>query len=133
VLSGIVSAGLGALGIPVEEQDWLRDVLADRRTVLLLMPWIVLVGPVAEEVFFRGYAFRFIRQEAGFPTGLLVSSVLFAVIHLNVSGFLVYLVIGSVLAWVHERAASLLAPIAGHVTINAVVVLYSLLASPLEA
>jgi membrane protease YdiL (CAAX protease family) len=119
--SGVLSLGLEALGLPVEEQAWLQEILADPATLARLLPWLVLVGPLAEEAFFRGYTFGFLRQRLGFPAALLVSSVLFAVIHFNLSGFLIYLIIGVVLAWVYERTSSLMAPIAGHVTVNALV------------
>jgi membrane protease YdiL (CAAX protease family) len=109
----------------VQEQEWLDALYRDPAAVARLAPWLVLVGPVSEEVFFRGYAFRYIAQEAGVPAGLLISSALFAAIHFNVSGFLVYLGIGCTLAWVHHRTNHLLAPVAGHVVTNAVVLLVS--------
>ncbi len=121
--SAAIGSGLEALGLPVEEQDWLARLFTDPVALAWLAPWIVLFGPLAEEVFFRRYAFRVIAERAGLPAGLLVSSAMFATIHFNPSGFLIYLVIGAVLAWVYERTGRLLAPIAGHVTVNAVVLL----------
>lgn len=128
MLSAAVGAGLEALGLPVREQEWLEELFTDPRSLIRIAPWIILIGPVAEEVFFRGYAFRFITEHLGLPAGLIVSSVMFAAIHLNLSGFLIYLVIGCVLAWVYERTGSLVAPIVGHMTVNAVVLFASGLA-----
>lgn len=124
--SHLLSNCLDAVGLPVQEQEWVREILAQPEALARLAPWMLLIAPVAEEVFFRGYAFRFIRQQAGFPAGLLVSSVLFAVIHFNLSGFILYLVIGCALAFVYENTANLLAPIAGHITVNSLALLYSL-------
>jgi len=121
---------LDLIGLPVEEQDWLIALYRDPAAVASLAPWIVLLGPLSEEVFFRGYAFRYIRQEAGFPAGLLVSSALFALIHFNASGFLVYLAIGCTLAWVHHRTNHLLAPVTGHVVTNTVALVSSVAFGP---
>jgi hypothetical protein len=128
--SAAVSYLLERIGLPVQEQDWLAALYGDPGAVALLAPWLVLVGPLSEEVFFRGYAFRYIAQEAGYPAGLLISSALFATIHFNASGFLVYLSIGCTLAWVHHRTNHLLAPVAGHVVSNAVALVSSVLLGP---
>ena len=39
--------------------------LADPEALLKLAPWIVVTMPIAEEVFFRGYLYRFVAQRAG--------------------------------------------------------------------
>jgi hypothetical protein len=128
------SAGISSLmelvGLPVEEQEWLLQLFTDPEAMVWLAPWILLFGPIAEEVFFRRYAFRAIAGIAGLPAGLVASSVLFALIHFNPSGFPIYLVIGAVLAWVYQRTGSLLAPVAGHVTVNAVVLAAAVLYGP---
>jgi membrane protease YdiL (CAAX protease family) len=127
LLSTILSQLLEALGLPVEEQAWLQELFRRPDVVVRIAPWIVLVGPLAEEVFFRGYAYRFIAQRAGVPTGVVVSSLFFAAIHTNLSGFLVYLAIGAVLAWVYERTARLAAAVTGHVVVNACVLTFGVL------
>jgi membrane protease YdiL (CAAX protease family) len=127
VVALLASAAIGGLlrllGLPVEEQEWLTELFTNPVALAWLAPWIVLFGPIAEEVFFRRYAFRAIRRALGMPGGILVSSALFAMVHFNPSGFLVYMSIGVVLAWVYERTGRLLAPVVGHVTVNAVVLL----------
>jgi membrane protease YdiL (CAAX protease family) len=85
----------------------------------------VLIAPISEEVFFRLYVFRFIAAQAGYPAGLVVSSLMFALIHFNVSGLLIYLGIGCVLAWVYHRTGRIVAPIVGHATLNGIVLISS--------
>jgi membrane protease YdiL (CAAX protease family) len=128
VLSAVVSFLLKLLGMPVEEQAWLVELYGDPGTLLRISPWVVLISPLSEEIFFRFYVFRFITAHAGFPTGLVVSSLMFAMIHLNPSGLLIYLGIGCVMAWVYRRTGRLVAPIVGHVTLNAIVLISSALA-----
>ena len=134
VLAGLATAlvtfalshGLAALqdrlGLPVQEQDWVLELASDPARLVRLAPFLVLVAPVAEEVFLRGYVFRFLHERAGPATAYGVSSVLFAVIHFNLSGFVIYVAIGLTLAWVYRRSGNLLAPITGHVCFNALVV-----------
>jgi len=73
-----------------------------------------------------------IREKAGFPAGLVASSVMFAAIHFNLSGFLVYLAIGCAMAWVYHRTDNLLAPIVGHMTANSIALAASVLANGLK-
>lgn len=123
MMSGLVGLLLKLVGLPVEEQAWLVELYSDPGTLLRISPWVVLIAPISEEVFFRFYVFRVIALHMGFPAGLIVSSLMFAMVHLNPSGILVYLMIGCVLAWVYRRTGRLIAPIAGHITLNAIVLI----------
>lgn len=120
-VSLLISLALEWVGLPVREQDWVRTLLQNREAVWKLAAWIVLIVPVAEEVFFRGYVLRFLSQRAGAATGLWVSALLFALVHFNPSGLPIYIVIGLILAWVYRRASSLAAPILAHFIHNSLV------------
>lgn len=80
----------------------------------------ILLAPVAEEILFRGVLYPAARQY-GFPRAALWgSSLLFATIHFNVAAFGSLLLLALLLVWLYERTGNLLAPIAAHVTFNAV-------------
>jgi membrane protease YdiL (CAAX protease family) len=80
---------------------------------------IVLV-PLAEESFFRGVAYRAIR-ERGYPkTALIVSSVLFGLIHFNLAVFIPLTLFAVALALLYEKTGALLAPVAAHSIFNAI-------------
>jgi membrane protease YdiL (CAAX protease family) len=130
VVSLTVGAVMNLIGIPVQEQEWARQLLGDRASLLRLVPWIVVVVPLSEEVFFRGYVLRFLSQRGGVPIGLAVSTALFALVHFNPSGILVYLSIGAVLAWVYLRSGSIVAPICAHMIYNGLVLVASLMIPP---
>jgi len=133
VAGGIVaivsSALLGVLltlaGWPVQEQVWLEELLLEPLLIRQLAPWIVVAAPIAEEVFFRGYMLRFMEQRLGFRAGLLLSSAVFATIHLNPSGIPVYMVIAVVMALVYRYSGNLLSPIVAHATLNGTILLAS--------
>jgi membrane protease YdiL (CAAX protease family) len=126
--SGLLGFLLTLAGWPVEEQAWLAELLREPQRLGPLIPWIVVAAPVAEEVFFRGYMFRFMERRLGFRAALLLSSAVFAAVHLNPSGIPVYLVIAVVMAWVYRLSGRLISPIVAHATLNGVVLLASAMA-----
>jgi membrane protease YdiL (CAAX protease family) len=125
----IVGLVLQLAGLPVEEQDWVLELLGEGTALVWAAPWIVVIGPVAEEVFFRGYAFRAISEGWGLGIGAWVSALMFAAIHMNLSGFFVYLVIGLVLSLAYARTGHIVTPIVGHVTNNAIVLVLARIAT----
>jgi membrane protease YdiL (CAAX protease family) len=81
---------------------------------------IVIVAPLAEEVFFRGFFFGGLRARMPFVWAALISGAFFGSIHLTTGNLAVGVqlsVLGIVLAYLYERSGSLWSPIALH-TIN---------------
>lgn len=77
-----------------------------------------LVAPVAEEVFFRGFAYHVFRQRTSARAAIFASSALFASVHFYVVHFLPIFLIGIVLAYLVERYRSLVPSIVAHATLN---------------
>jgi len=130
VISTLIGGLLHLTGMEVKEQAWIQALMADRSALLAVMPWLVLVGPVSEEAFFRGYVFRRLWSSAGPYAAYAVSALLFAVIHWHPVGLPVYAVIGLIFCWVYRRTGSLWAPVVGHVVYNGIVVSTPLLLGP---
>lgn len=114
----VVSVTQNLLGWSVEEQAWLQDLLKNRDTLLPLIPMVVLVVPFAEEVFFRGYFFRFLYQRSGAIAAYLLSAGCFSLVHLHLPGMPTYFIVGLLFAAVCSRTSSLAAPVVGHMTYN---------------
>ncbi len=94
----------------------------------LLLAFVVagFIGPVAEEMFFRGIIFGYFRAW-GFATALAASSLLFAAAHLlTVPLPLVQLFGGVLLAVIYEYERNLMVPIVVHVAGNIVIIMISL-------
>jgi membrane protease YdiL (CAAX protease family) len=110
------------LGRPPEQPDQVPGCVAGA-ALYWLAPLATLTGPVAEEVFFRGFLHNSLRRTLSFWPAVAISSAAFGAVHL-LGGLRLYLlvpaltVVGAGLAWVYERRASLLAPVAAHVTFN---------------
>ena len=97
-----------------------------------LDPWLIVVGivilaPIAEEIFFRGVVFNAWLREGGRAFAYIGSSALFAVIHLSIVSLVPIFFLGVALAWVYERRGNLVAPIAMHATVNGISAALSLL------
>jgi membrane protease YdiL (CAAX protease family) len=126
VVAGAVIAGLQAIGIEPEPQ-------VAGKAIATVDPWlvvlsVVIMAPVAEEVFFRGVVFNALRREVGRRWAFLGSAALFGVIHLELVGVVPLFLLGLALAWIYERTDNLLAPVAMHATVNAISVALALLA-----
>ena len=86
---------------------------------------VALIGPVSEEICFRGLCYR--RLKEGMPKWAagLISSVFFGLAHGDPVWFLVGFVAGVSLSWIFETTGSLLPAIIVHVTNNAISALTS--------
>ncbi len=83
---------------------------------------IVIMAPIAEETFFRGFIFGGLRTRLPAFVAIVISGVLFGVIHLttgNVAATVQLAVLGAVLAWLYERTGSIRPTIAVHMINNA--------------
>jgi membrane protease YdiL (CAAX protease family) len=91
----------------------------------LKSPWLLLVGsvlvaPVVEEIFFRGFVFAGLRQRFGWQKAALLSAAIFAVIHLTPAVILPIFVLGCFLAFIYHYSRSLWPAILMHMLVNGV-------------
>ena len=101
---------------------------------LLMFVLAGLVVPFAEELYFRGVLFVWLRQRFGFWVGAIVSAVVFGAAHGDVAIAAGIAVMGFIQAWTYERSHSLWTTYIIHALNNSVklVLLYGLLASGLN-
>jgi hypothetical protein len=91
--------------------------------VVLFVILVVLMAPLFEEIFFRGFLFRGFASSWGWVTGACVSAAIFGLAHLQLDIFVPLFVLGLALAWVYKRTGSLWTCIAFHALFNALSVL----------
>jgi membrane protease YdiL (CAAX protease family) len=111
----------------IEPAPGIADAAIARIDVGVVLVTLVVVAPVAEELFFRGVAYNAWKREYGAVTATLASAGLFALIHQSIFLALPIFVLGVVLARVYERTGSLPAVIALHAGFNAISVAIGLL------
>jgi hypothetical protein len=88
------------------------------------------VVPLAEEIFFRGLLYRWMRQFWNVWPAIIVSSILFGLLHGEISVAGATFILGIILAWLYERSGSLWPSITIHVINNSLklLILYTLIA-----
>jgi membrane protease YdiL (CAAX protease family) len=91
------------------------------------------LAPFAEELFFRGILYRWLRQRWGVAPGILISGLIFGILHGDWAVGGAAFVLGIILAWSFEKSNSLWAAFIIHAINNSVKIalLYLLLASGL--
>ncbi len=74
---------------------------------LILAFWVVLIGPVCEEVLFRGYALSGFRGRFGARRGVVFTAILFGVFHLDPWLFIPTVMIGTLLGFLVIKTGSI--------------------------
>jgi len=119
-LNVLLSILLRQLGIRVSNPIWCFDksVLLTSFTVLGL----VLLGPIAEEVFWRGYIQDRLTKIFGPALALFIQAILFAFSHFRYTGGLVHVfVMGLIFGLWRDRKRSLVPIIIAHIIWNSLV------------
>lgn len=97
---------------------WLPSEMGGDLLPLLLAA--LVLAPIAEEAFFRGYVFQAYLAKKGEWQAYLFSSLLFAVVHLDWAAFIPIFVIGLILAFILNRTGSLIPAIIAHSLNNSI-------------
>lgn len=90
--------------------------------------WIELFGtsvitPIVEETLYRGLVYQRLKRNQGVLPSILISAVIFGIIHFNLVQFVYAGLIGLFLALVMETEGKLYVPVLAHAVANAISVL----------
>jgi uncharacterized protein len=106
---------------PLLDALWVEE----RRYLLAFLIFIIcLVGPVIEELFFRGFVYTALRRKISAPVAILTSAVFFAWLHMTLIGFFPILMLGLLLAYLYEKSRTLVPSIIVHIVHNTAIVLF---------
>lgn len=100
-----------------------QEVLPEGPTTLhVLLGGLVVVvaAPIGEELFFRGLLFGGLRRSLPFWVAALISSAVFALVHVYLLLMPLLFLVGFGLAYIYERNGSLVTSIAAHAAFNLV-------------
>lgn len=132
--SWVLSVLMHLLGVPVSEQTLVLELTASgdlRRPELAILAFSALaLAPLAEELFFRGQLLRRTWRRGGPRAAYFASALLFAALHGNLHGFIVYLWLALVFGSAYARTGRLSTAIAVHLGNNAITLALLLLAPP---
>jgi len=91
--------------------------IGNASTTMLILS-VSLIGPLAEELLFRGLIYTRLRNAMPGAAAALISSLLFGLAHGTVIWFFYTFVVGLICVWCFQRFRTLLAPILLHITFN---------------
>ncbi len=107
-------------GIELKPQEQIGFFFMDLSlpALVFLVCFMVFIGPVFEEIFFRGFAYQALRRRAGRWPCILLTALLFSALHASFSVFLPIMGLGVLLAYVFEKSGSLVPAITIHICQN---------------
>jgi membrane protease YdiL (CAAX protease family) len=106
-----------------KQQDIIGEFPRTTPGIILFVILAVVLAPLFEEIFFRGFLFRGFSSSWGWVTGACVSAAIFGIAHLQLDVFVPLFALGLALAWVYKRTGSLWTSIAFHALFNGLSVL----------
>lgn len=94
--------------------------------IFIILP--AILAPVLEEIIFRKIIFGSLYKKMNFFLAALISSLIFAIIHMDLAHTLIYATMGFVFAFLYVQTKRIIVPIIVHAGMNTLVVLaqYSL-------
>jgi len=118
---GIVLLGL-ALRTPEIDMP-MKDLLQDRSSVFLVGAFAVTLGPLCEELVFRGFFFPLLARTFGAVIGIVLTALPFAVLHgpqyaWSWRHVLLITLAGTAFGWVRHKTGSTAAAAVMHATYN---------------
>lgn len=113
---GLYAYWLRAYGL--EMQPDVTPVLRELSSPWLLFVAVVVVAPVAEEVFFRSFVFAGLRSRYDWRWAAVISSALFAAAHLQLAFFIPSFILGFLFAYLYQRSDSVWPGMILHLLIN---------------
>ncbi len=106
-------------------QIYLKE--SEKNYLLFFTLFVAIVGPIIEEVFFRGFTYKAFRQKWGVWRALTLSSGIFAALHMSLIGFLPIFMLGFFLAYLYEATGSLVPSMMVHMIHNLIMVSMTLI------
>ena len=79
---------------------------------------LVIIGPFAEELFFRGFILAAMIKSIGIVPGITIASLIFAISHGEVAIIVPVFASGVILSLLYIKTGSLWPPLAAHSTQN---------------
>lgn len=67
-----------------------------------------IISPIYEEIFYRGFLYRWFRTKYGILSGMLISSIIFMIVHIPTYNTLPYTFLsGLIFSWTYEKTNSI--------------------------
>ncbi|WP_173915353.1 CPBP family intramembrane glutamic endopeptidase [Halobacillus sp. Marseille-Q1614] len=93
-------------------------------TLLIGLISAAVISPIYEEIFYRGFLYRWLRTRVGMTWGILISSLIFTAAHYPTTNTMpINFMDGVVFAWAYERTNSIWPGVIVHGLVNGISIL----------
>ncbi len=120
-----------ALGIKQGSENT-ADLLSIANVAPIAVIAIAFFGPILEEFVFRRVIFGSLVQTTNFWVAALVSSIVFALIHLDFSHIIIYAISGFIFAFLYYKTKRIITSIIAHMMLNGFVTVVQFYQKPIE-
>jgi len=122
IASLLISEITSALG-PIDYPSFLSTTEDGWKGLALSLFASVLLAPLAEEIVFRGFLFRSMRNWAPFLLSGMISGIIFSVVHYyDLSGSLTLISFALISSWLYQRTGNILNCIIFHALVNLIII-----------
>jgi len=105
---------------PVSAEDYQVTLTTLRKSPATSFIRICLFAPIAEEILMRGFIFTGLQNRHGIMVALIVSTILFALLHFNFSQTLSSIISGLILGLLYIKTDSLFCCVVAHSLYNSI-------------
>jgi hypothetical protein len=84
VAAPVLAVVTSVLGVLLHEPDVVNpvsDLISNRASLIVVGLFVTLIGPVYEELFFRGFLYPLLAKSFGAAAGIVLSTLPFALLH----------------------------------------------------
>ena len=117
LFNGVYSAFLAVFGLRAQVD--LVPIFAELSSPWWLLLAGIVVAPVVEELFFRGFVYAGLAERYSWRKAAVISSALFALIHLQITAMVPIFILGYIFAYLYRRSGSIWPAVLMHVSTNA--------------
>ncbi|HIH50407.1 MAG: type II CAAX endopeptidase family protein [Candidatus Micrarchaeaceae archaeon] len=121
ILGMVVNSISNATGVPLPTN--VQNVFAGAPLYFLI--FTAIIAPINEEILFRGFLVSKLGKMFGIASGIIVSALIFAVLHLSylsIAEFVAAFTFGIIAGYAFVKTKSLYPSIVGHILVNAVTI-----------
>ncbi|WP_456276962.1 CPBP family intramembrane glutamic endopeptidase [Bacillus sp. AK128] len=119
-IAGTIENRVFGIELGSENTEFLVEIAL---TTPLFIVVTSIIGPILEEIIFRKILFGTLYKRYNFFIAALLSSVIFAMVHMDFKHLLIYSAMGFTFAFLYVRTNRIIVPIIAHVAMNTFVVL----------
>jgi uncharacterized protein len=118
-----IALSIFAFTLRTPPDNTIQKLITDRASLILVLVFTVFIGPVLEELVFRGFLFPVLARSFGSALGVVFTAIPFALLHVGTYGWtwqalLIVFIAGLVFGYARDRTGSTIASTIIHMGYN---------------